>query len=68
MVEKKSNLKNFDLTVDEIKLERAIRDLQTAIQKIKSTSPDSDRLGFFNSQLSKLEEQLDELREHTLIR
>ena len=61
------NLRNFVLTVDEIKLERAIQDLQKAISSIRASSPGSNRLAFFESQIAQLEEQLDELREHTLI-
>ena len=67
MKKSSDSLRNFDLTVDEIKLERAIQELQMAVKNIQASTPGSDRLAFFEAQIEMLEEQLDELREHTLI-
>jgi hypothetical protein len=53
-----SKLRNFDLSVEEIRIMRAL----------KANGPDPARLDFYSYEIKKLEEQLDDIREHTLIR
>ena len=63
-----SKLRNFDLTVEEIRIVRAIKEMTEAFQRISENNPDPARLDFYSSEIGKLEEQLDEIRENTLIR
>ena len=65
---KRSNLRNFDLTVEEIRITRAIQEMTEAFERISQNNPDPARLDFYGDQIRKLEEQLDDIREHTLIR
>ncbi len=62
------NLKNFDLTVEEIKLVRMIDELITGLEKLKFDDPLSPRADFFRSEIDKLEDKLDQIRDNTLIR
>ena len=62
------NLKNFDLTVDEIKIVRMIEQLIEGFEKLNFDDPLSPRAEFFRSEIDKLEEKLAEIRENTLIR
>ncbi len=62
------NLRNFDLTVDEIKLIRMIDDLIDGLEKLTFHDPLSPRAEFFRQEIDKLEEKLDQIRENTLIR
>ena len=61
-------LRNFDLTVDEIKLVRMIDDLIDGLEKLTFQDPLSPRAEFFRQEIDKLEEKLDQIRENTLIR
>ena len=63
-----SKLRNFDLTVEEIRIVRAIKEMTEAFQKISESNPDPSRLDFYAQEIKKLEEQLDDIRENTLIR
>jgi hypothetical protein len=65
---KGSNLRNFDLSVEEIRITRAIKQMTNAFDRISQNSPDPARLDFYGYEIKKLEEQLDDIRENTLIR
>jgi uncharacterized membrane protein YjjP (DUF1212 family) len=61
-------LRNFDLTVEEIKIVRMIDDLIAGLQKLEFNDPLSPRAEFFRREIDKLEEKLEEIRDNTLIR
>ena len=61
-------LRNFDLTVEEIKIVRMIDELIAGLQKLEFDDPLSPRAGFFRKEIDNLEEKLDEIRDNTLIR
>ena len=61
-------LRNFDLSVEEIRIVKAIKEMTEAFQKISENNPDPSRLDFYGHEIRKLEEQLDDIRENTLIR
>ncbi len=61
-------LRNFDLTVEEIKIVRMIDELIAGLQKLEFDDPLSPRAEFFRKEIDKLEEKLDEIRDNTLIR
>jgi uncharacterized protein Yka (UPF0111/DUF47 family) len=63
-----SKLRNFDLTVEEIRIVRAIKEMTDAFERISQNNPDPARLDFYGHEIKKLEEQLDDIRENTLIR
>ena len=63
-----SKLRNFDLTVEEIRITRAIQEMTEAFERISENNPDPARLDFYGYEIKKLEEQLDEIRDNTLIR
>ena len=65
---KRSNLRNFDLSVEEIRISRAIKEMTEAFERISQNNPDPARLDFYSYEIKKLEEQLDDIRENTLIR
>jgi len=62
------NLRNFDLTVDEIKIVRMINELIEGLEKLEFNNPLSPRAEFFRKEIDKLEETLEEVRDNTLIR
>ena len=62
------NLKNFDLSVEEIKIVRMMKDLINGLEKLTFDDPLSPRADFFRKEIDKLEEKLEEIRDHTLIR
>lgn len=64
----KGNLRNFDLTVDEIRLEKTINSMTTMVKHIEDIDPHSDRIKSIRSNIRALKEKLDELRDNTLIR
>lgn len=64
----KAKLRNFDLTVEEIKLLKAIEGMTQALEDIERKNIEPERLEFFRSTIIKLEEKLEEVRENTLIR
>jgi hypothetical protein len=47
---------------------RAIQEMTDAFVRISENSPDPARLDFYGYEIKKLEEQLDDIRENTLIR
>ena len=61
-------LRNFDLTVDEIKIESAIDQLVTSLKNIERANPQSPRARYIRAEIIKLQDKLDEIRENTLIR
>ena len=63
-----SKLRNFDLSVEEIRIVKAIKEMTDAFQRISESNPDPSRLDFYGQEIKKLEEQLDDIRENTLIR
>lgn len=63
-----SNLRNFDLTVDEIKIVRTIENMRNMVQSIERMEPDSPRVKIIRTNIRNLEDRLDELRDNTLIR
>ena len=64
----KVKLRNFDLSVEEIRIMRAIKEMTDAFERISENNPDPARLDFYGYEIKKLEEQLDDIRENTLIR
>jgi hypothetical protein len=62
------SLRNFDLTVEEIKIVKMIEDLVKGLEKLTFEDPLSPRAEFFRREIDKLEEKLDEIRDNTLIR
>ena len=62
------NLRNFDLSVDEIRIVRMIDELIVGLEKLSFDDPLSPRAEFFRSEIDKLEEKLEEVRDNTLIR
>ena len=61
-------LRNFDLTVEEIKIVRMIKELIEGLEKLEFKDPLSPRADFFRLEINKLGEKLDEVRDNTLIR
>ena len=61
-------LRNFDLTVDEIRLVRMIKELIEGLDKLTFDDPLSPRAEYFRNQIETLEEKLEEIRDNTLIR
>ncbi|MCP4768564.1 MAG: hypothetical protein GY875_20165 [Gammaproteobacteria bacterium] len=47
---------------------KAIKEMTDAFQRISESNPDPSRLDFYGHEIKKLEEQLDDIRENTLIR
>jgi hypothetical protein len=64
---RRSQLRNFDLSVDEIRIIRAIKKMTETFAGISENSPDPLRLDFYGYQIRKLQEQLDHIRKNTLI-
>ena len=65
---KEGKLRNFDLTVDEIRVMKAIQDMTQALEDIKQKNTYPERLEFFRSEIRQLEDRLEEIRENTLLR
>lgn len=62
------NLRNFNLTVEEIKMVRMMKELADGLEKLAFDDPLSPRAEFFRKQIDTLEEKLEEIRDNTLIR
>lgn len=62
------NLRNFKLTVEEIKMVRMMKELVEGLEKLAFDDPLSPRAEFFRKQIDALEEKLEEIRDNTLIR
>ena len=65
---KGGNLRNFDLSVEEIIIIKAIKEMTRSLEDIQLTNTQPERLNFFRNEIRKLEEELEEVRENTLIR
>lgn len=63
-----SNLRNFNLTVEEIKIVRMMNELSDGLAKLVFDDPLSPRADFFRQEIEKLEQKLEDIRESTLIR
>ena len=63
-----SNIRNFDLTVDEIRLIRSIKDVSAALDSLMLRDPDSDRARYMYRQIDLLQTKLEELQQRSLIR
>lgn len=62
------NLRNFDLSVEEIKIVRMMKELTEGLEKLAFDDSLSPRAEFFRKEIDKLEEKLEEIRDNTLIR
>ncbi len=65
---KRGNLRNFDLSVEEIMIIKAIKKMTQLLEDIELTDTQPERLNFFRNEIKKLEDELEEIRENTLIR
>ena len=63
-----AKLRNFDLSVEEIRVLKAIRDMTQALEDVARKNAYPERLDFFRSEIRQLEDQLEEIRENTLLR
>jgi hypothetical protein len=61
-------LRNFDLTVDEIKIVKMMGELVEGLEKLTLGDPLSPRAEFFRSEIDRLESKLEQIRDNTLIR
>ena len=64
----RAKLRNFDLTVEEIRILKAIKDLTRSLENIEHKDNRPERLEYFRSAIRQLEDKLEEVRENTLIR
>ncbi len=62
------NLRNFNLTLEEIKIVKMIRELTEGVENLDFTDPHAPRAEFFRQEIEKLEGKLEEVRENTLIK
>ena len=65
---KGGGLKNFRLSVEEIKLIRAIKEMALSLEYIEHKNIQPERQEFFRNEIRILESQLDDIRDNTLIR
>ena len=61
-------LRNFNLTLDEIKIVRMVNELIENLENLEFNDPLSPRAKFFRGEIERLEEKLEEVRENTLIK
>lgn len=61
-------LRNFDLSVEEIRVLKAIRDMTHTLEDIERKNAYPERLEFFRCEIRLLEDRLEEIRENTLLR
>jgi len=61
-------LRNFNLTLDEIKIVRMIKELIENLENLEFNDPHSPRAKFFRVEIERLEEKLEEARDNTLIK
>jgi len=62
------NLRNFDLTVEEIKIVKMMEALIDGLERLQFNDPLSPRDEFFRSEIDRLESKLEQIRDNTLIR
>ena len=63
-----SKLRNFDLTVDEIRIVKLMEELIKGLESLEFDDPLSPRAEFFRGEIDKLEEKLEQIRDNTLIK
>ena len=63
-----SNFRNFDLTVDEIKIVKLMEELIKGIESLEFDGPLSRIAEFLRGGNDKLEEKLEQIRDNTLIK
>ena len=63
-----SNFRNFDLTVDEIKIVKLMEELIKGLESLEFDDPLSPRAEFFRGEIDKLEQKLEQIRDNTLIK
>jgi len=61
-------LKNFGLTVEEIKLIKALKEMSQSLEYIEYKNIQPERQAFFRSEIRMMENQLEDIRDNTLIR
>ena len=61
-------LRNFDLTVEEIRTVKAIKEMTRSLEDFETRDIQPERLKFIRNEIKKLEEQLEDIRDNTLIR
>jgi len=64
----REKLKNFDLTVDEIRLMKSIEEKNKSVNNLLHMDPQSTRAKVIRMEIAKLEDKLEDLRDNTLIR
>jgi hypothetical protein len=61
-------LRNYDLSVDEIRLVKSIEEMTKSAKNLERLDPQSSRAKFARIQIKKLFDELEALRDNTLIR
>ena len=64
----RGDLRNFDLTVEKIKIIKIMEELIEGLEKLEFNDPLSPKAEFFRREIDKLEEKLEQIRDNTLIR
>ncbi len=64
----KSNLRNFNLTLDEIKIVKMMKELAEGLDNLEFSDPLSPRADFFRQEIDNLEQKLEVIRDNTLIK
>jgi 5-methylcytosine-specific restriction endonuclease McrBC GTP-binding regulatory subunit McrB len=64
----RAKLRNFDLTVEEIRILKVLEEMTRALEDIETQNIRPIRQEYFRSEIRRLEDQLEEIRENTLIR
>lgn len=62
------NLRNFDLSVEEIRILKSIKDLTRSLEEGERRKTQPERLEYYRCAIRLLEDKLEEVRENTLIR
>ncbi|MCP3690461.1 MAG: hypothetical protein GY784_18825 [Gammaproteobacteria bacterium] len=61
-------MRNFNLTLDEIKIVKMIKDLGHGLERLEFDDPLSPRAEFFRKEIEQLEQKLEAIRDNTLIK
>ncbi|MCP4490872.1 MAG: hypothetical protein GY820_26690 [Gammaproteobacteria bacterium] len=64
----KNKLRNFNLTLDEIKVMKMIKELVEGLENLEFHDPLSPRAEFFRNEIEQLEQKLEKIRDNTLIK
>jgi len=62
------SLRNFGLSVEEIKLIKILKEMTQSLEYIEHINIQPERQAFFRNEIRMLENQLEEIRDNTLIR